>query len=101
MSRYTARIIDDAYTFTTNAVRLAIRDDDRNAYLLADGTWVAAPEGAAVPEMGVILPRASVEAIAIAVAEWQGHTSHADTEARVLREWLAVEQARVERVLAR
>jgi hypothetical protein len=49
--------------------------------------------------MGLLLPAEAVEAIARAVQEFQGHTSHADTEARVLREWLTVERARVDRAL--
>ena len=49
------------------------------------------------PESAEPIP--AIEAIAVAIQEWQGHTSHADTEARVLREWLAAERKRVDRVL--
>jgi hypothetical protein len=97
---FEARLLDDATTWQTNTVRLAIRRNRGLAadYLMPDGTWTSVEEGDVV--VGIELPRGAIEAIAEAIAEWQGHTSHADTEARVLREWLAVERDRVDAALA-
>jgi hypothetical protein len=100
MNGAAARIYDEPAFFDRNVVTLAIRDNG-GAFLLRDGTWYTGKEGEAVTDMGILLPRHVIEPIAVAIAEWQGHTSHADTEARVLREWLAVEQARVDRALLR
>jgi hypothetical protein len=93
-----ARIFDTPDDWARQTVSLAVEVD--GAYLNPDGTWSRAPEGTVVAP-GLTLPRSAIEAIAVAIAEWQGHTSHADTEARVLREWLAVEQRRVDAALVR
>lgn len=99
---FDARVYAGPDTFARNIVTLAVRDNDQGAYLMHDGNWLTVPEGvAAGSEMGLLLPAASIEAIATAIAEYQGHTSHADTEARVLREWLAAERARVDQVLSK
>ena len=86
-----------------NLVRLVVVDEqyDRTTYLAEDGTWRTAVEGAANEDMGIRLQPEAVEAIAVAIQAWQGHASHADTEARVLREWLAVERGRVDQALAK
>ena len=98
LERFEARIFEGPHLFDRNVVTLAVRD--RNAYLMRDGTWRVVPEGERLPDdHGVELPRAAIEAIAVAVQEWQGHTSHADTEARILREWLTVERDRTDRIL--
>jgi len=91
---YRARIIDQ-FRFAANEVTLLLRDDDRHAYLMADGTWKVIEEGQVI-DGGITLPAEAVEAIAVAIQNWQGHASHADTEARVLREWLAYERGRVD-----
>lgn len=96
---FEARVIQGYDTFARNVVSLAVRDNDKQAFLMPDGTWFRPEEGVAVDRMGIELPAGAIEAIAIAVQEWQGHASHADTEARVLREWLAVERERVDRAL--
>lgn len=70
-------------------------------YLREDGTWEAIAGAEVVPEKaGILLPAAAIEPLTVAIQEFQGHTSHADTEARVLREWLAVEQRRVDAALS-
>jgi|GEM_PF-4927470 hypothetical protein len=87
--------------FTRNTVRLLVQDAT-GATLQADGTWlegVLQPGVTPTTETGIVLPLEVVEAIAAAIADFQGHTSHADTEARVLREALEVERARVDAVL--
>ena len=96
-----ARIISESMNLATNTVRLLLRDPhgNRAAYLMPDGKWQEADEATSPEGMGLLLPAEAVEAIARAVQEFQGHTSHADTEARVLREWLTVERARVDRAL--
>lgn len=102
MRGFEARVVQGPDLFARNRVTLLIRDGDQRAFLMGDGTWVSVAEDVAAPaDMGLILPAGSIEAIALAVAEYQGHTSHADTEARVLREWLAVERARVDGALSR
>jgi len=98
---YEAIVMRDGDDWARNTVRLRLRErhGDRWAYLMPDGTWLSVEEGMSIAESGLLLPAGAVETIALAVQEFQGHTSHADTEARVLREWLAVEQRRVERML--
>lgn len=93
-----ARIIEDANDWQRNTVRLMVRDGS-DGFLMADGTWHRFEDGTLTDGAGLVLPSAVIEAIAVAIQEWQGHTSHADTEARILREWLAVEQRRVDRIL--
>jgi hypothetical protein len=104
MSEYESVIVDSIEMWVNRTVRLMLRrrDGTRVEYLRSDGLWQSVEEGSAPGvEVGIELPRASIEAIAVAVQEWQGHTSHADTEARVLREALDIERARVDRALAR
>lgn len=101
MSDYEARVLDDIGTWARNTVLLAVRERRGSvaAFLMRDGTWREVGNDLLVPDAGIEIPRAAVEAIAAAIAEWQGHTSHADTEARVLREWLTVERNRVDGLL--
>ncbi len=101
MKGYKARVLDDPTFFIRDRVRLAVVDVDQGAYLMPDGTWTVVGEGAQPDGIGLGLPRAAIEAIELAIAEWQGHTSHTDTEIRVLREWLAVERGRVDGALVR
>ena len=93
-----ARIVAEPMNWGTGAVRLLIRENRGNhaSYLMPDGTWQEVEEGAYLDSAGLPLPAEAVEAIARAIQEFQGHASHADTEARVLREWLAVERTRVD-----
>lgn len=97
MDRFEARVMDGPHLWALNQVTLAVRDGE--SFLMSDGTWRVIPEGQTSEEVGIRVPRAAIEAIAVAVQEWQGHTSHADTEARVLREWLASERERVNSAL--
>lgn len=101
---YAARVMDGLDLWDRNLVRLVVRrrNGDSTAYLMENGTWVQFQEGVVVTgDVGILLPAAALEAIVAGVEEWQGHTSHADTEARVLREWLTAERARVDKVLDR
>lgn len=97
---YEARVVESVSTFTIDSVLLTIRRADTE-YLMRDGSWASIEPGMHVEpdSVGILIPRPAVEAVARALAEWQGHTSHADTEARVLREWLAVERARVDHLM--
>lgn len=99
---YRARIIEDRDPFLPT-VRLYIMRRlgyGRSEYLMADGTWKEVEQGSPVEgDAGLPLPAEAIEAVAIAAQEFQGHASHADTEARILREWLAVERGRVDRAL--
>ena len=69
--------------------------------LTSDGrTWVRVEEGfAPTDDLGIVLPREAIEPLAQAIDKALGHASHADTESRILREWLAVEQRRVDEAL--
>lgn len=98
---YIARDVDDY--FASN-VRLHVvrRGLVEPQYLRADGAWAGAVEGQRMgDDSGLLLPADAVEALGVAVETFLGRASHANTEARVLREWLAVEQERVDRALAR
>ena len=104
---YRAAILDDVRGFMGPlgpTVLLAVQRRVGNyyEYLRSDGNWQSVAEGI-VPDddYGLRLPAQAVEAIAVAIQKFQGHTSHADTEARVLREWLTAERARVDAVLAK
>jgi len=99
MNRFEAALLDGPHLWTMNQVTLAVREGD--SFLMRDGTWQRLDEGTVSEDTGIRLPRGSIEAIAVAVQNWQGHASHADTEAKVLREWLAVERERVDRTLGR
>lgn len=103
-----ARVIDDAEMWRLDRVRIVVWETDgfdSRRFLQADGTWwtEALDEGTAPDptRVGFVVPAEALEALAVAIQERQGHTSHADTEARVLREWLAVEQRRVDTLIER
>ena len=100
MSEFRAFIARD---WQRDVVRLMVsrRRGTHADHLMPDGSWRTVEEGSSSENEGIELPASSVEAIAVALQEFQGHTSHADTEARVLREWLAVEMARVDAALRR
>jgi len=73
--------------------------DDKWQFVVAGNTIITVDEGATHPDASIKIPLAAVEKLAVAVQNFQGHTSHADTEARVLREWLTVERQRVDALL--
>lgn len=97
---YEARVVESISTFSLDSVLLTIRRGGHE-YLMRDGSWLSIEPGQDLKpdSVGILIPRPAVEAVARAIAEWQGHTSHADTEARVLREWLAAERERVDRLM--
>lgn len=98
--RFDAVLLDGADYFVRNDLRLVIVDRDRRAVLGRDGLWHEDPEAAPLPaeEVGIVIPRAAVDAIAEAIARWGG-AGDARTEAKVLREWLAVERGRVDVII--
>jgi hypothetical protein len=101
---YKVRIMDDLGLWDQNLVRLVIRRSNQysTAFLMENGTWMEFSEGTRPAEnVGVLLPRAAIEAVVTGIEEWQGHTNHSDTEARVLREWLKSEKDRVDGFLTR
>ena len=73
-------------------------DFGTSSVMMPDGTWRAVVEGERL-EPGLLLPVESIEAIGEGIERWQGKANHAATESAVLREWLAVEQRRVDRAL--
>ena len=98
---FDAAIIAD---WPRGVVRLSLRErrpGSRPSFLMRDGTWQEVDvELATVPgDIGLDLPAEAIEAIAHAIRAWQGRASDADTEARVLREWLTIEQRRVDAML--
>lgn len=80
-------------------VKIGRFTSERTEFFMQDGTWVVVPDREVEPDSGLILPAGAIEALAVAIQEFQGHASHADTEARVLREWLATERFRVDSFL--
>lgn len=103
---YRVEVIRDYQAFAVQSVRVLVWEDVPGArrYAMDNGTWQTIQEGSPlvtgpVPTPGIVLPVQVIEPLALAIQEFQGHASHADTEARVLREWLQVEQARVDRAL--
>src|SRR3989337_1344364 len=88
LGSYRAHIFDEPRGFLHDTVRLIVRGPIGEVGM-ADGTWTVIPEGEDIPEgAGWEFPRAAIEEIARAIADWQGDTSHADTEGRIFREWL-------------
>lgn len=69
--------------------------------LLEDGTFARIPEETADDRSGLMLPDQALVAIHHALSEWRGLQTHQATETKVLREWLTVEQRRVDAVLNR
>lgn len=96
---YRAHIVETPDTWGRGTVRLLIADE-RGNMIMEDGTWEQSEEGSSSYRAGIILPRTAIEPILEAMETWLGLRTHASTEAAVLREWLAVERARVERILA-
>lgn len=104
-----AQVIQEMTDFQRDRVRLAMREENLRGYryLLADGTWSEwiDPEerlaGEPLPEMGISIPRESLEAIATAIDEFQGAATHGPTAEKILREALDVERRRVDEALER
>jgi hypothetical protein len=108
VKRIQAAIIRDGAGFVRDEVRLLLLEDlvTRHRFLCSDGIWREAEAGArpSMPEdveIGIGIPSAAVEEIAAAIYEFHGTATHGATEAKVLREALDVERARVDAVLAR
>jgi hypothetical protein len=96
---YRAGIIEPMADWGRNGVRLVVMSAD-GAVLMGDGTWHVLAEGEATgDDAGLPLPREAIDAILTAIEQWQGRANHGATEARVLREWLGVERARVDKTL--
>lgn len=73
------------------------RGDGRTDVWLGGDTWQTVEQGVMfTDEMGVLLPTEAVRAIAEAAAENLGNELPSTAEVKVLREWLAKEQARVD-----
>ena len=98
--------------FSSRTVRILMMEDFPTAgkmrTLFEDGTWREVEEeqpfvtsGNPGESEGITLPVGAIDALLSAIEEWQGHKNHGDTEARVLREWLAVERARVDATLGK
>src|SRR3990167_3652998 len=102
MSEWQALISEDGDDWLGGFVRLYLRERrfDRISYV-TDTTLTlrAVGEDEVVPKSGVLLPKAVIPALAEGIERWQGRTNHAATEVAILREWLAVERARVDRAL--
>lgn len=96
-----AMIVREAQDWQMGTVRLLVRERRglHMSYLQSDGTWMTVEEGTRSTNAGIALPAEAVDAIAEAVATFQGTANHAATEAAVLREWLAVERGRVDEAL--
>lgn len=75
------------------------RVDRHRSYLTETGAWYDAVEGMQATASGIVLPREALKAIVLAIKEFRGDLVDESTEAKVLREWLAVERRRVDEVL--
>lgn len=69
--------------------------------LQQDGQWLPQAEGTRLQQPSLRLPSGAIEALIDAVDRYRGAPSHARTEAAVLREWLKVEQGRVDAMIQR
>ena len=97
-----AFIAEDGESWLGGHVRLYLseRRADRIGYVTDTVlTLRTVGEDEIVPKSGILLPKAVIPALLEGIERWQGRTNHAATEAAVLREWLAVERARVDRAL--
>jgi hypothetical protein len=72
-------------------------DGAKPRVLMPDSSWTEINEGEVAPA-GLVLPAEAMDALIDAIDRYRGAPSHAKTEAAVLREWLAAEQARVDKV---
>lgn len=97
MNRWRAAIVREPEMFAQDTVRLLVADPS-GGVLTERGLWVRLPEGERAPDMGLILPAEAIAVIGEAIHRFHGYTDRA-AEAAVLREWLAVERERVDRVL--
>jgi hypothetical protein len=77
------------------------RPDGREDTLLEDGTFTTVEPGVFQERAGLALAYPALQAIFDGLTEWKGLQSHQATEARILREWLEVERARVDTLTAR
>jgi hypothetical protein len=76
------------------------RADGRMDMLMEDGTFTLVEADVHVDRAGIQLAYPALTAIFDALGEWKGLQSHQATETKVLREWLAVERARVDTLIA-
>jgi hypothetical protein len=99
---YKVRITNPYYNDPLiNSVSIHVLDvgfDGKAKVMSKDGTWADVTEGM-ITEPTLTIPSEAMEALVEAVDRWRGAPSHAKTEAAVLREVLAKEQARVDEVL--
>lgn len=103
MANMRAHLFADHQDFARRTVRLILvrqRGDGRDDVWMGGDEWRTIEEGTVTPEPpGVLLPVDAVDALREAIDHYEGKAGHAATEARVLREWLDVERARVDKAL--
>lgn len=96
-----ARVIEDWALMQARLVVFRERGD-RLETLMPDGSWnLFDPAAVMEPTPGLPLPNAALPALASALTRHLGDTLPSAGEVRTLREWLAVEQGRVDRALER
>lgn len=92
-----------SYDWPRDTIRLYVGNvsgDGRTDMLCEDGTWRTVDAGVSVEGAGIVLPRPALDAVIEAIREHKGVALDTATEAKVLREWLAAERARVDRLMA-
>lgn len=91
-----------AFDQDTLTIQMRRRYSGGFAYLMENGTWLARTDESLMnpDSMGIKVPAAALEALTIAIDSFLGRSSHHDTEVAILREWLAVEQSRNERLIS-
>lgn len=74
--------------------------DGQMKVLLEDGTFTTIEREVHSERAGLVLPYEALTAVFEALESWKGLQSHQATEAKVLREWLNAERARVDKLMA-
>lgn len=102
MNEWKANVIQDPSLFITGQVRVLVgreRQDGFEYLLPGGGSWIDSFENATPPDaptVGFVVPAGALNALTEALVKHQGDSLPSAGEVRVLREWLAVERARVD-----
>lgn len=102
MNDWSAQCVDEARWLEMGGVRLHVyRHVGRHeveALTVGEPTWTRInPVEAASDQAGIVLPRGCLAAVDKEIRRYAGDLRDSESEARVLREWLAVERGRVDR----
>lgn len=98
-----ARALEDYQSFARNTVRVVVwrNHGERTEFLGGNGQSVLVEPGIDPEDVGLVIPRDALGAIAAELAKHLGDALPSAGEVRVLREWLAVERDRTNVTLSR